>query len=89
MADRRDVHRNLAIGGFPVGSDKRERGIAAHHLAVIDIQDATARAVHRMHFDFVKSLQHLIAAPVLTNGSTTRESPGFTGRQPDAVRLVP
>src|ERR1700687_960231 len=63
VAQRRYVDRYLATIGFLVGANERERRIAAHHLAVIDIEHAAARTVHRMHLDLVKSLQHCRSGP--------------------------
>src|SRR5260370_38599970 len=63
LAQRRYGDRYLAAAGIPVAADERERRIAAHHLAVIDIKDAAARTVHRMHLDLVKSLSHYRSGP--------------------------
>ena len=54
----RDVDTYLAIFAIPVGTDKCEGRIAAHHLAVPNVQHAAARAVHRMHLNLVESLFH-------------------------------
>jgi hypothetical protein len=42
VAHRRYLHRHLAGSGFLIGADEREGRIAAHHLAVIDIENAAA-----------------------------------------------
>src|ERR1700730_1896065 len=55
----RYVDQYLAATGILIGADERESRIAAHHLAVIYIEDAAARTMHRIHINFVKSLQHL------------------------------
>jgi hypothetical protein len=65
VAQRRYVGGDRAVGGFPVAADERERGVAAHHLAVMDIDHAAARTMHRMHLDFVKPLQHCRSGPQL------------------------
>src|SRR5260221_4002004 len=57
VADGRHLDRYLAVGRFLVGTDEPESRISAHHLAVIAIQNAAARAVHRTHLDPVKSPQ--------------------------------
>jgi hypothetical protein len=64
VAQRREVGKYLARG-FPVGADERESQVAAHHLAVIDIENSTARPMHRFHFDFVEPLQHRLSGLVV------------------------
>jgi hypothetical protein len=44
--------------------------------------------MHRIHLNFVKSLQHL-KPPGIEEYSATRESLGFASRQSDIIRLVP
>ena len=56
VTQRRYLDRYLAAIGFLVGTDESERRITAHHLAVIYIEHAAARTVHRIHLDLVKSL---------------------------------
>src|SRR5438876_12217139 len=63
VAQRQHVSQYLAATRLRVGADVCEGRTAAHHLAVIEIQDATAGTVHRMHLDLVKSLQHFRSGP--------------------------
>src|SRR6478672_9957500 len=63
VAQRRYVDQYLAAAGIAVAADEREGRIAAHHLAVIYIENAAARTVHRIHLDLVKSLQHCRSGP--------------------------
>ena len=64
VAQRREVGEYLARG-FPVGADERESQVAAHHLAVIDVENPTARPMHRFHVDFVEPLQHPLSSFVV------------------------
>ena len=58
VTDRRYVDQHLTIFAIPVRAHERESRIAAHHGALMDIEDAASRAVHGVHLDLVKSLSH-------------------------------
>src|SRR5882757_5674783 len=77
VAQRRYVDHDVATLGFPVAADERESRIAAHHFAVIGIENAAARAVQRVHLDFVKSLQHLTQSRYRLHRDL--RIPGFAG----------
>jgi len=57
-------------------------------LPSIYIEDAAARTMHRIHLNFVKSLQHL-KPPGIEEYSADPRIPGFASRQSDIIRLVP
>src|SRR3954466_5901741 len=57
MPHRGDFGSDL-FPGFVVAPDKGEGGIAAKHPAVIGIDHAAARAMHRVKLDLVQPLQH-------------------------------
>src|SRR5260221_14638229 len=63
VAQRTVLERFLATIGLLVIANESESRIAADHLAVINIEHAAARTVHRMHLDLVKPLQHSRSGP--------------------------
>src|SRR5258708_13656477 len=58
MTYGRHLGRYFAVRGFPEGADEPESRVSTHHLVIIAIEDAAPRTMHRLHLDFVKSLQH-------------------------------